>query len=209
MEHDPLAETELLEDLVLYLSRQFLSMEAKNRYSRLLSHRRFVDIQRTVEKPTDEANPEVIEEREIELSEEEGERKRGAEQDSGANVRNWNTERTKRFGEADAKAGTGAGVPCGSLFEAKIPHPPSFRILLHAARSRFPTVFVPWNFDAKSRTFRTDLREDGLRSVTMETTLSRKERAWTVQVLSGEHLRHESFPGIGGARKTRGRGFSS
>ena len=83
-----LAETETPEDLVLYLSRQGLSAEATNRCSRLLSHRRFVEIQRSVEQPTDEANPEVIEEREIEVSEEEGEKKRGAERDSGANLRN-------------------------------------------------------------------------------------------------------------------------
>ena len=72
VEHDPFAETETLEDLVLYLSRQGLSTEATNRCSRLLSHRRLMEIQRTVEKPTDEANPEEIEEREIEVSEEEG-----------------------------------------------------------------------------------------------------------------------------------------
>ena len=100
VEQDPLVETETLEDLALYLSKQGLSAEATNRYSRLLSHRRFVGIQRTAKEPIEEVSPEVMKEREIEVSEEEEEQRQGVERNSGATLQAWNAERTKRLGEA-------------------------------------------------------------------------------------------------------------
>ena len=97
---DPLAETETLEDLALYLSKKGLSAEATNRYSRRLSHRRFMVIQRTAKEPIEEASPEMTKEREVEVSEEEEEQRQGVERNSGANLQAWNAERTKRLGEA-------------------------------------------------------------------------------------------------------------
>ena len=48
----------------------------------------------------EEASPEVLKEREIDVSEEEGEKKQGVERNSGAHLQAWNAERTKRLGEA-------------------------------------------------------------------------------------------------------------
>ena len=92
---DPLAETETLEDLALCLSKQGLSAEATNSCSRLLSHRRFVGIQRTAKEPIEEVSPEVMKEREIEVSEEEEEQREGVERNIGVNLQAWHAERTK------------------------------------------------------------------------------------------------------------------
>ena len=68
---DSLAELETLEAFTTYLSKQGLIAEATSRCAILLSHRRFVEVQRTVEIPKEDVSEVVLAHREVDVSEEE------------------------------------------------------------------------------------------------------------------------------------------
>ena len=57
-------------------------------------------IQRSAKEAIEEASPEVMKVREIEVCEDEEEQRQRSERNSGANLQAWNAERTKRLGEA-------------------------------------------------------------------------------------------------------------
>ena len=164
-----LAETEALEDFISYLSGRGLSKEATQRYSRLLSHRRFVERRHEHERPAVETSPEQHEEQELEFSEGEEGTKQGPgtrQRGKPTSLERGEDEETRRsIGDRHKSSTrthqvvTGTRVLCGSITEAKTLHPPPPGILLHVARSRLPGIGVPRNIDAEPLPFRADLQK--------------------------------------------------